>query len=276
MKISDTAKTIKFAAKNPKFIAENMLSKEDITEVVTNMAKELGASDVGIVTAKNLEGGPKSTDLEYALPGAKSAIVFAVPLDEKLIEPYLSKKDIALNKNKINTTTFARGIALEIAEFLDMIGYESKAISPNFVYRKDTPNGVRDMKPVISHRYLAARSGVGFLGYSGHILTKKHGAAIVLASVVTKADLKPTEPLKESENYCDECKLCSAVCIPQFVSKDEKTRVKMGKNEFEYGKRGDYSRCGIVCSWINWSPPFKEMVYMVTDKIRSSRKRRRF
>ena len=38
----------------------------------------------------------------------------------------------------------------------------------------------------------------------------------------------------------------------------------MGKEEFEYGKRGDYSKCGIVCSgftglhpskkWSTWSP----------------------
>ena len=52
------------------------------------------------------------------------------------------------------------------------------------------------MKPPISHRYLAVRLGVGFFGYSGHILTKEHGAAIVLASVVTKAEFKPTEPLR--------------------------------------------------------------------------------
>ena len=264
MKISDTTKTLKFISKNPKFIAKNVLSKNDISETVKNMAKELGASEVGIITKKTLEGGPVSTDLEYVLSGAKSALVFAVPLDQKLIEPYLSKKDHALNKNKIRTTTFARGIASEIAEFLDMIGFESKAISPNFVYRKDTPNGIRDMKPIISHRYLAARSGVGFFGHSGHILTKEYGAAIVLASVVTTADLKATDPLPESENYCDECKLCTATCIPQFIPKNEKTVIEMGGKEFEYGKRGDYSRCGIVCSgfaglhpskkWSTWSP----------------------
>ena len=156
MKFSDTAKTLKFMSKNPKFIAKNVLSKNDLSEVVKHMAMELGASEVGIVTKKTLEGGPESTDLEYVLPGAKSALVFVVPFDQKLIEPYLSKKDHSLNKNKIRTTTFARGIASEIAEFLYMIGFESKAISPNFVYRKDTPNGIRDMKPIVSHRYLAA------------------------------------------------------------------------------------------------------------------------
>jgi len=158
MNITDTAKTLKFVAKNPKFIAENILSNKDLSEVVKNMAKDLGASEVGIVTKKTLEGGPESTNLEYALHGAKSAIVFAVPFDQKLIEPYLSKKDHSLNKNKIDTTIFAGGIAIQIAGFLDQLGYDSIAISPNFVYRKDTPNGTRDMKPFISHRFLAARS----------------------------------------------------------------------------------------------------------------------
>jgi len=82
--------------------------------------------------------------------------------------------------------------------------------------------------------------------------------------VVTEAELKPTEPLSESENYCDNCNLCTAVCIPKFVQKNEKTKVKMGNAEFEYGKRGDYARCGLVCSgmsglhpskkWSTWSP----------------------
>ena len=75
------------------------------------------------------------------------------------------------------------------------------------------------MKPIISHRYPAARSGVRFFERLGHILTKKYDAAIVLASVVTTADLKATEPLPKSENYCDECKLCKATCIPQFILK---------------------------------------------------------
>ena len=92
MKISETAKTIKFAAKNPQLVAKNMLTKEDITEVVKNMAKELGASNVGFATTKTLESGPESTDPNYVLPGAKSAMVFTVPFDETLIEPYLPRR----------------------------------------------------------------------------------------------------------------------------------------------------------------------------------------
>lgn len=242
---------------------ENIMN-QDLTLLIKYMAKALGASEVGIATKETLKGGPNSTDLELVLEGAKSVIVFAVPLDQDLIEPFLSKKDFSLNKNKIKTTTLTGGIAFEIAGFLDQLGYESVPINPNFVYRKDTPNGIKDMKPVISHRYLAARSGVGFFGYSGYILTKEYGAAIVLASVVTKAPLEPTEPLSNSENYCDDCKICSASCIPKFIPKEGKNKVEMDGMELEYSKKGDKSRCTFVCAgmsglhpsgkWSTWSP----------------------
>ncbi|MDR2966343.1 MAG: epoxyqueuosine reductase [Methanobacteriaceae archaeon] len=221
-------------------------NNEELSKILKNMAIDLGASHVGIVTQETLKGGPPSTDLDSVLLGAKSAIVFAVPFDEKLIDPYLAKKDFSLNENKIHNTTFAGGISLEIASFLDQIGYEAVPIAPNFVYRKDTPNGIRDRKPIISHKYLAAASGVGFFGHSGHILTKKHGAAIVLSSLVTDANLIATDPMKKDENYCDECKLCKASCIPNYIS-DEKIKVNIGNNKFEYQIPKSHWRCILVC-----------------------------
>ena len=48
-----------------------------------------GACAIGFATVETLAGGPESVDLEYVLPGAKSAVSFAVPLDQKFIPPYL-------------------------------------------------------------------------------------------------------------------------------------------------------------------------------------------
>lgn len=56
------------------------------------------------------------------------------------------------------------------------------------------------MHPPISHRYLAIRSGIGHFGDSGNIITNEYGSAIVLASVVTDAELIPTDSLPEEEN----------------------------------------------------------------------------
>ncbi|KZX10969.1 epoxyqueuosine reductase [Methanobrevibacter filiformis] len=234
-----------------------MYTKEELSKILKSMAIALGASDVGIATIETLKGGPKSTELNSALDGAKSAIVFAVPFNQDLIEPFLAKEDFDLNENKIKTTTFAGGISLELAGFLNQMDYNAVPVAPNFIYRKDTPNGIRDRKPIVSHKYLAARAGVGFFGHSGHILTKDNGSAIALSSVVTDAELKATEPISKSENYCDECMLCKAGCIPGYISK-AKTKVKIGGFDFEYQNPKSHWRCILVCGGATGLHPSKK------------------
>ena len=238
---------------------------EKLTEELKEMALTLGAFKVGIATTETLAGGPPSADLTYVLPGAKSAIVFALAFDQNLIEPYFRKEDHkALDTNKVRTTTLANGVALEMAGFLQQYGYKAVPQLANFIYRQDSENWLLDMHPPISHRYLAVRSGIGHFGYSGNIITKEYGSAIVLASVVTDAELIPTEPLPEEENYCDECKICLAVCSAGYVDPLEKVTVTLGGKEFTYGKRRSNSRCFLVCGgltglnasgkWSTWSP----------------------
>jgi epoxyqueuosine reductase QueG len=98
--------------------------------------------------------------------------------------------------------------------------------------------------PVISQRMLAAASGVGFFGMSGNILTKTHGAAIVLGACVTNAELPPTPVLGQDVNYCDECNWCGQVCPTSFMSETEFTTVKMGEHDHhKYAAREHPLRC---------------------------------
>ncbi|MBN2707133.1 MAG: epoxyqueuosine reductase [Deltaproteobacteria bacterium] len=242
-----------------------MRTTEQLTADLEKMALTLGAFKVGFVTGETLAGGPPSTDLGYVLPEARSAVCFALAFDQDLIEPYFRKKDHkALETNKVRTTTLANGIALEIAEFLQQEGFRALPLGANFVYRQDSDNWLMEMHPPISHRYLAARSGIGHFGYSGNIITREYGSAIVLASVVTDAELRPSAALPEAENYCDNCKLCLAVCSSAYVDPGEKVTVTMGGQEFSYGKRRSNARCYLVCGglsglnqsgkWSTWSP----------------------
>ncbi|MBN2809190.1 MAG: epoxyqueuosine reductase [Deltaproteobacteria bacterium] len=238
---------------------------EKLTQDLINMAMTLGACKVGISTTKTLAGGPPSVDLSYVLPEAKSAISFALPFDQDLIGPYFKKEDHkSLETNKVRTTTLANGIALEIAEFLQQQGCKALPLGANFVYRMDSENGLQDMLPPISHRYLALASGIGHMGYSGNIIIDKYGSAIVLASVVTDQELTATEPLPEAQNYCDNCRLCLSVCSSGYVDPVEKTTITLNGREFSYGRRRSHSRCFLVCGgltglnasgkWSTWSP----------------------
>jgi epoxyqueuosine reductase len=224
-----------------------------------------GACAAGIATVETLEGGPPSSDFTYVLPHARSAVSFAVAIDQKLIPPYLMKRErLAFEQENIRANALASGIALHVANYLQQKGYPSVPVAANLVYRLEASGGETDYIPDISHRYLAVRSGVGYMGLSGNIITKNQGAAIILGAAVTTAQLLPTNPLPAEENYCDDCRLCMASCISDFMDTRDKTCISLGGVEFEYSKRRQYGRCDCVCSgytglhssgkWSTWSP----------------------
>ena len=238
---------------------------EKMSAMIKEMAGHLGATAVGIATTETLAGGPPSADLTYVLPGARSAVSFALPLNHDHIESFLKKEDHqSHNLDNIRTNTQASGIALELATYLNMKGCPTLPISTNLFYRRDMPLGPAEEKPDISHRYLAVRSGVGYFGLSGNVISPKEGAAIILGSVVTEAALTPTDPLPAEENYCDGCRLCMASCASGLMSPDEEVTVNLGGVSFSYSKRRSYNRCDYVCGgfagldksgkWSTWSP----------------------
>ena len=238
---------------------------DKITRRVKDLAACYGASAVGIVNPEMLQGGPPSTDLSYVLPKANSAISFAVPLDQKFIETWFNKQNHTDHlSNNIQTNVIASGISLEIANYMNQKGYPSVPLTANTAYRTDTKNGRFDEIPPISHRYLAVRSGVGFFGLSGNVLTRQDGAAIILGSVVTEAELIPTDPIPAENNYCDDCRLCQAACASGYIHGEERVTLTMGGMDFSYSKKRHHSRCDYVCGgftglhqsgkWSTWSP----------------------
>ena len=143
-------------------------------------------------------------------------------------------------------------------------GHPSQGTAANAVYRKDQPGGILDFKPDISHRYLAVRSGIGWFGLSGNVITRTHGASVILGTTVTTAELEPTDPLPPEDSYCNQCKLCFASCTSGLMDKKEVTSVSIGGLDFSYSKRRSYRRCDFVCGgftglakngkWSTWSP----------------------
>ena len=241
----------------------------DKIERMTNLVREFmfnaGAMDVGIATVDTLAGGPPSTDLTYVLPEAKSAVCFAVPLDQGLIERFLNKEDCrSHNIDNRRTNSLVSGMAFELATFLNVKGRPSVPIVANAFYRPEVEGGVFSELPDISHRYVAVRSGLGHFGFSGNVIRSDVGAAFILGSVVTTAELMATDPLPPEDNYCDRCKLCLAACASGLMSDTEDATVTLGGYEFTYAKRRIYNRCDYVCGgfsglhpsgkWSTWSP----------------------
>ena len=101
------------------------LSKEDLTCKVKEFPVNYGATIVGITTLDTLAGGPPSTDLTYVLEGARSAVTFAVPLDEDKTRDYLGKIDRSGHqKDYTRASVIADGIAAQLASFLRQFGHD--------------------------------------------------------------------------------------------------------------------------------------------------------
>ena len=152
------------------------LSKEQLTSKVKEFPVNCGASIVGITTVETLAGGPPSTDLTYVLENARSAVTFAVPLDEDKTRAYLGKIDReGHQKDYTRASVIADGIAAQLASFIRQFGHDAVAIMQNLVFRNDKPGDLDHRTPDISHKYLAVRGGVGWFGFSGNVLTPDHG-----------------------------------------------------------------------------------------------------
>ena len=238
---------------------------DSLTEWVKDFAKSYGATAVGIATLETLKGGPPSTDLSYILPDARSAISFALPLNKKYIRPFLAKEDrLSHERDNIETNLRSTGIAAALAKNLEQRGFPSVGVVANESYRAEGKLGRIAMHPDLSHRYIAVRSGVGWFGFSGNVLSPDRGAPVILGTCVTAAALEATDPLPSEKNYCNRCKICLGACCSGLMDPEGETRVNLGEVEFAYAQRKNYLRCELVCGgmtglhpskkWSTWSP----------------------
>lgn len=236
-----------------------------LNEEVEEFLRERGAVRVGFATLETLAGGPPSADLSYMLPEAKSAVSFALPLDRGKIRAYLGKEShSAHEQDNFDTNVRSSRLAKALALMLEEKGFPSKRVISNNVYRTEVEGWQLSMPPDLSHRYVAARSGVGSFGWSGNIGIEGYGCAVILGTTVTGAELEPTERIPPEETFCTACKLCVASCPSGMFSKDKETSVTLGGEEFTFSERVSYTRCQFVCGgfsglhpggkWSTWSP----------------------
>jgi epoxyqueuosine reductase len=234
-----------------------------------SMARSLGADLVGITSREILADGPPSADPCYLLPSANSVISFAVSLDGDIVKDFISKKKWRPhcdNRKAIVQTLYKIGDALVVK--LRSEGHEAINVGINNNYRPE--EGVADVTeltefhPEFSHRYSALAAGIGRLGWSGNLMTRKYGALVELGSVLTSAVLTPDTPIPDKEHPCDRCKICSMVCPVEMINPKASTQVTVAGVTETISQKRPNTCCWIGCTgyeglaasqtWSNWSP----------------------
>jgi len=234
-----------------------------------SLALSLGADLVGVTTRGLLADGPPSADPRYLLPSANSVISFAISLDREIVQDFISKKKWRPhcdNRKIIAQTLYTIGDTL--TEQLRTEGYEAVNVDPNNNYRpeKDATDvtEMTEFHPDFSHRYASLAAGIGRLGWSGNLLTKKYGALVELGSVLTSATLTPDTPIPDEEHPCDGCKMCSLVCPVGMIQPKATTQVTVAGVTETISRKRPNTCCWIGCTgyeglassgtWSNWSP----------------------
>ena len=68
---------------------------------------------------------------------------------------------------------------------------------------------------VLPHKTVATRAGLGWIGKSALLVTKKYGSAVRISTILTNAPLSPNRPVNKSK--CGDCTICLKACPAQAV-----------------------------------------------------------
>lgn len=132
-----------------------------------------------------------------------NAIILAMEMSQEKIDKAPSQETI----NMIFETYDTLGIAAnKITEFLRAHGYSAQA---------DHPLGGLVLFPP-----LAQKSGIGFVGKHGLLITPEYGSRVRLAAVYTSIENLPFAEQNDHSwisDYCSSCGLCIRGCPPRAI-----------------------------------------------------------
>lgn len=255
-----------------------MIVKSQHTSFIKNTALDLGFNYCGISRAEKLEeeanyleewlnkgyhGTMKymenyfdlRTDPTKLVPGAKSVITLLLNYfpeeTQKEGVPKISKYAYGFDYHEV--------IKAKLKTFLQLLRENIGDINGR---------GFTDSAPVLERSW-AQRSGLGWVGKNGNLITKNSGSFFFIATLITDLDLEADNPF--IKDYCGTCTKCidacptdailpgkvinGSKCISYFTIelKDMLIPEKM-KGQFENNLFG-CDICQDVCPWNRFSKP---------------------
>ena len=141
-------------------------------------------------------------------------------------------------------------------------GYKAVALEPT-IEQLD----LKSLDVPLPHKTIATKAALGWIGKSALLITKRYGAAIRLASVLTDADLDIAVPVEKS--MCGDCHCCVDHCPAKAINGNNwqlgaprdsiydafaccETAIKLSKKVGIQSTIGRVAICGIcinVCPW---------------------------
>lgn len=221
-----------------------------LEEKIKSFAREQGIKVVGLAGPDRFKGPkPPSMYPDYILRKAKSIVSLVIPFSNEGIYDWLTKRTNVTHELEQTVINWEIRIKAEaIAEYIKTLGYDAKAVATNNSYRRS--KDPMSTKPDFSHRFGAIAAGVGGQAWSGNVMTKEYGAAVVLSTVVTTAELKSDpaiDPRYFIEEFCYKCRLCEKSCVSRMFDSHEEEHVLLNDDLHPRAKRHSIDLCNTSC-----------------------------
>ncbi len=143
-----------------------------------------------------------------------------------------------------------------------------------------TGRGFVDSAPVLERTW-AQRSGLGWIGKNGNLITKGSGSFFFIATLITDLELVYDDPF--AKDFCGSCRKCIDACPTEAISegkvvngnkcisyftielKDEIIPAEM-QGKFDNWMFG-CDVCQDVCPWNRFSKPHNEMAFQPLEQM---------
>src|SRR5690606_1340310 len=130
------------------------------------------------------------------VPGARSVITLLMnyfpPEQQSETAPKISKYAYGKDYHEV--------IRAKLNEFLSLLREQAGAIQGR---------GFVDSAPVLERSW-ASRSGMGWVGKNGNLITKKNGSFFFIATLITDLGLEYDDPF--AGDFCGSCTRCLDAC----------------------------------------------------------------
>ena len=151
------------------------------------------------------------SDLSYeVMDGLKKAVSIAVALNPSIIREISKGPTTNYYQEYNRANNMLADLCSYTVDILISEGYKAIAQKPTVKQVDLTKTDAH-----LPHKTVATKAGFGWIGKSALLITKKYGAAVRLASVLTDADLDTAEPVEQS--MCGDCRQCVDHCPAKAI-----------------------------------------------------------
>ncbi len=266
-----------------------MLTIDQHTRFLKDLAARQGFSFCGIAKAvpldedarrlekwlkQGMHGGMQYMEHHFDLridpsklvPGAKSVIT--------LLKNYYPSQRID-GDHKISKYAYGRDYHSVIKDGLKEMMAEMKMKLGDF-----TGRGFVDSAPVLERSW-AQKSGLGWVGRNGNLITKGGGSFFFIATLITDLEFTYDDPF--AADFCGSCKRCVEACPTAAILPDKTINgsqcisyftIELKEEIIPDEMKGKFSNwmfgcdiCQDVCPWNRFSQPHKEEAFQPLPEL---------